>query len=46
MYYKFFQNVQKQSNISVQQNLELCYAQNICCFTKKYMLKFLSSHTL
>ena len=29
MYSKFFQNVQKQSNIYVQQNLELLYAQNI-----------------
>ena len=35
MYNKFFQNVQKQSNIYVQQNLELCYAQNYVAFYQK-----------
>ena len=34
MYNKFFQNVQKQSNISVQQNLELFCAQNYVALPK------------
>ena len=45
MYNKFFQNVQKQSNIYVQQNLEICYAQNYVALPEKDMLKLLSFHT-